>query len=90
MDLATVALLDRAVADCLALRPNALNIDASALTFCEVRGVHALLRAQHSSRLARAAFQLLRPRTQLIRVIIATHATELLVAHPLGGGVVEQ
>ncbi|PBC69637.1 anti-anti-sigma factor [Streptomyces sp. TLI_235] len=80
LDLATVAGVDRAVADCLAHRPSALDIDVSALTFCDVLGVHAFLRARRATLAARAAFRLSRPRSQLMRLLTAAHATELIDA----------
>ncbi|MFF1871100.1 STAS domain-containing protein [Kitasatospora herbaricolor] len=81
LDLATVAALDEVVSDCLAQRPPALDIDAAALVFCDIVGIHALLRARRAAFRACAAFHLSHPRGQLIRVIVAAQATELIASH---------
>ncbi|MEV8096729.1 STAS domain-containing protein [Kitasatospora sp. NPDC085879] len=78
LDLATISALDEAVAHCLTRRPPALDIDVAALSFCDVIGIHAFLRARHAAIAARAVFCLSRPRDQLVRTIVAARASELL------------
>ncbi|MFJ9442410.1 STAS domain-containing protein [Kitasatospora sp. NPDC101235] len=82
LDMATGPLVTDAVSRALAAGPSRLDLDVSALTFCDASGLRALLQARRASGLRHVEFRLVGVRPGLRRVLALLRATDLLLPEP--------
>ncbi|MFH8387616.1 STAS domain-containing protein [Kitasatospora sp. NPDC018058] len=82
LDIATAPLVSDAVAQALAARPQRLELDVAALTFCDAAGVRALLQARRVCRVHHAEFRLIGVRPGFRRILALLRVTDLLPSPP--------
>ena len=78
LDLATAALVDQAVTVCLTGHPSRLELDLTALTFCDATGLRALLRARRAAHAQHTDFQLTGVPPRLRTILAQLQAGDLL------------
>ncbi|MEV7775009.1 STAS domain-containing protein [Kitasatospora sp. NPDC086791] len=78
LDIATAPLVADAVVRALAARPRHLDLDVTALTFCDVAGLRALGQARRIANDHHAEFHLVGVRPRLRRILALLRATDLL------------
>lgn len=77
LDAATAPLLETALSRALAHHPHCLELDLSALVFCDVAGLRALHHARHAARAQHTALHLTGLHPRLHHILTLMNATQL-------------
>ncbi|MFH9347935.1 STAS domain-containing protein [Kitasatospora sp. NPDC017646] len=89
LDIATAPLVIDAVVRALAAGPQRLDLDVTALTFCDAAGVHTLLQVRRMCRVHHTGFRLSGVRPGFGRILALLRLTDLLQPPPEPAGVRE-
>lgn len=90
IDLESVPLVREALASCLRDRIRTIDVDLTAVAFCDCSGLNAFLHALALSTAAGASMRLRYPRSAVLRLLTLTGSQSLLGEHsgvPPGTGV---
>ncbi|MDR6979670.1 anti-anti-sigma factor [Streptomyces sp. 3330] len=86
IDLVTAAQVRRALAECLSPDIRSIDVDLTAVTFCDASGLNAFLLASRFATDGGRTLRLHHPSRSVARVIEITGSGFLLYPVPVGGG----
>lgn len=82
IDLSSAHTVREAVAHCLTRQPDTLSLDVSALTFCDMCGLHALRWALSQAEAGNVEFRIIAADGWMRRLLTLAQADDLLAATP--------